>query len=222
MFWELLAKNPFGSLREHMKKTQICVDKTKDMFKALFDGNKEQVKILAKEISKVEHECDIIKQNIHIMVSQSVFLPIEKRDLLEVISYMDDIADSAEDLGVLLTMRWMEMPLELKDSFQELLNKTYDVVDESAKVIFAIDRLLEAGFSGPDAEEVLQLINVVDKLEHEADKAQDQFGKKLFALENQFSAASLIMWIKIVDKVRHLSNSSEKMTSHIRLMLVIQ
>lgn len=222
MLWNLISKNPFAYLKAHMQKTQTCVAKTKCLFEALFQGDKERVTELAKEISQLEHDCDRIKQDMRMQVAKSIFLPIERRDLLQVLSNMDSIADSAEDVGVLLTMRWMEMPLLLRPSFEQFLLCTIEVVDESAKVIFALDRLLEAGFSGPDAEEVLSRIDSIDRLEHLADKAQDQFGKKLFEHEQEFSPAAIVMWIKIIDKVAKISDSAEKMMSHIRLVLEVK
>jgi predicted phosphate transport protein (TIGR00153 family) len=138
---------------------------------------------------------------------------------LQVLSNMESIADSAEDVGVLLTMRWMVLPEVLRSNFELFLSRTIAVVSESATVIFALDRLLEAGFSGPDAEEVMNRIDHIERLEHEADKAQDQFGKRLFEHEEEFSAAALIMWIKIAEKVGQISNSSERMMNNIRLML---
>lgn len=219
MLWNLISKNPFASLKQHMEKTQLCVQKTRDIFTALFNNEKDKVTQLAKEISVLEHECDLIKQSVRMQVAKSIFLPIERRDLLQVLSNMDAIADSAEDVGVLLTMRWMEMPVPLREYFEEFLKCTLEVVDESAKVIFALDRLLEAGFSGPDADEVIRRIDHVDRLEHEADKAQDKLGKRLFELEHEFSPAGIIMWIKIIERVGKLANRAEKMMSHIRLML---
>lgn len=222
MLWNLISKNPFGSLKRHMEKTLVCIEKTKEIFQAVFAGDKERVSILAKEISQAEHECDLIKRELRTEVSQSIFLPIDRRDLLQVLSNMDSIADSAEDLGVLLTMRWMVLPESLRPYFDVFLEKTFTVVHESATVIFALDRLLEAGFSGPDAEEVMGRIDHIDRLEHKADKAQDQLGKKLFEHENEFEAASLIMWIKIIERVGKLSDCSERMMNHIRLMLSAQ
>lgn len=222
MLWNLISKNPFAFLKEHMHKTVSCVQKTKCIFEALFEGDKERVLNLAKEISQLEHDCDRIKQELRLQVAKSIFLPIERRDLLQVLSNMDSIADSAEDVGVLLTMRWMEMPIELRPNFNMFLGRTIEVVEESAKVIFALDRLLEAGFSGPDAEEVLGRIDYIDRLEHQADKAQDQLGKKLFEHENEFNAAAIIMWIKIIDKVSKISDCSERMMNHIRLMLAVK
>lgn len=202
-----------------MEKTQLCVLKVKEIFEALFDGNKDRVKQLAKEISVLEHDCDRIKQDLRMRVAKSIIMPIERRDLLQVLANMDSVADSAEDVGVLLTMRWMIMPDALQKNFGSFLNKTIEVVDESAQVVFSLDRLLEAGFSGPDGEEVLNRISHIDRLEHEADKAQDQLGKRLFELENELSPAALIMWIKIIERVGKLSDSCERMMSHIRLMI---
>lgn len=219
MLWNLITKNPFGLVRNHMEKTQSCVQKTKDIFEAVFAGDKEKVLLLAREISKIEHECDLIKRELRSQVAKSIFLPIDRRDLLQVLSNMDSIANSAEDVGVLLTMRWMTMPESLRPSFELFLNRAIEVVMESATVIFALDRLLEAGFSGPDAEEVMSRIDYIDRLEHEADKAQDQLGKKLFEIEDQLSPAALIMWIKIIERVGRLSDSAERMMDHIRLML---
>lgn len=222
MLWNLISKNPFASLKDHMQKTQLCVQKTKCIFEALFAEDKDNVLQLAKEISQLEHECDGIKQELRVQVAKSIFLPIDRRDLLQTLSNMDAIADSAEDVGVLLTMRWMHMPAELRPNFFEFLSCTINVVEESAKVIFALDLLLEAGFSGPDADEVLQRIDHVDRLEHLADKAQDQLGKRLFEHEKEFSPAAIIMWIKIIDKVAKISDSAERMMSHIRLMLAVK
>lgn len=205
-----------------MEKTEKCVKKTRAIFDALFAENVEEVTRLAKEISQLEHEADHIKQELREQVSHSIFLPIERRDLLHVLSSMDDIADAAEDLGVLLTMRWMTLPDSLKPLFNTFLDGTIEVVNESAKVIFALDRLLEAGFSGPDAEEVIKRINHIDRLEHLADKAQDQLGKQFFEHEDELKPAALIMWVKIFDKVSALSNCSERMMSHIRLMLSVK
>ena len=219
MLWDLITKNPFGLVKNHMEKTQVCVAKIKDIFAAVFAGDKARVLALAKEISKIEHECDLLKREIRSQVAKSIFLPIDRRDLLHMLSHMDTIADSAEDVGVLLTMRWMAIPKTLRPSFDIFLNRTIDVVNESATVIFALDRLLEAGFSGPDAEEVISRIDYIDRLEHEVDKTQDQLGKRLFEHENMLSPAALVMWIKIIERIGRLSNCSERMVNHIRLML---
>ncbi len=219
MLWSLFAKNPFRALQDLMKQVLVCVDKTEQLFKALKAGDQEQIRKLAKEISKIEHDCDILKQDLRTQISKSVFLPVDRRDLIHVLSHMDAIADECEDLGVLLTLREMSVPDFAKDSLEELMSSAILTVRKADEVIRALDRLLETGFAGPDAIEILKKIDEIDHQEHLADKAQDKFGKALFQHEDEIKPAALFMWNKIANKIGDLANSSERMASHIRLML---
>ncbi len=219
MSWKLFVKNPFRLLQEHMKRTKECVNKIHDLFDALFAKDKDRVAAIAKDISRIEHECDEIKKEIRQQLVNSVFLPIERRDLLQILFSIDLLADYSEDIGVLLTMRWMELPDSLVDHFRELLARCFRVVEESCRVVEAFERLLDTGFTGPDADDVLARIDEIARLEHLADKAQDIFGKALFVHEDEMKPAALLMWMKISNKVGDLANGSERMVNHLRVML---
>lgn len=217
--FNLFAKNPFTPLKEHMKKTLECVEATRPLFEALWAGDKEGVTRAAKVVSRLEHEADVIKHEIRSRLHSSVFLPVDRRDVLALLSSMDAIADQAEDIGVLLTLRWMELPEPLKAPFEELRDRVYQVVERSGDVIEGIDSLLESGFSGPDANALITMVDEVGRLEHEADKAQDYFGKQLFLHEDDMKPAALFMWVKIANKVGDMANAAERMVNQTRLML---
>lgn len=219
MLWNLFAKNPFRLLQDLMKQVLLCTQKTEDLFAALLAGDQAKVAEIAKEISKIEHHCDGLKQELRAQISKSVFLPVDRRDLLHVLSHMDALADICEDLGVLLTLRKMELPAQMRQSFEEFLSRSLHVVKESNNVIKSLDRLLETGFAGPDALEIIKKIDEIDHLEHLADKAQDQFGKSLFLMEDELKPAALFMWNKIANKIGDLANSAERMVNYVRLML---
>lgn len=219
MLWNLFAKNPFRALQDLMKQVLLCTQKTEELFAALLAGDQTKVAEIAKEISRIEHVCDGLKQELRAQISKSVFLPVDRRDLLHVLSHMDTLADICEDLGVLLTLRKMELPAQMRQSFEELLSRSLHVVKESNNVIKSLDRLLETGFAGPDALEIIKKIDEIDHLEHLADKAQDQFGKSLFLMEDELKPAALFMWNKIANKVGDLANSAERMVNYVRLML---
>ncbi len=220
----LFGKNPFTPLREHMKKTLECVEATDDLFEALYAENAEGVKEAAVRISRLEHEADEVKREIRGRLSKSMFLPVDRRDVLETLRGMDAIADNAEDIGVLLTLRNME-PFpndDMRESFNILRQRVFVVVEKAAGVIDAIDQLVESGFSGPNVDKVLEAVEEVGRLEHEADKAQDQFGKLLFIHEDDFKPAALFMWIKIANKVGDIANAAERMCNQTRIMLAGQ
>ena len=220
----LFGKNPFTPLRQHMKKALECVEATDELFDALFASDGAKVKDAARKISILEHEADEIKREIRSRLSKSMFLPVDRRDVLEALRGMDAIADNAEDIGVLLTLRSME-PFpnnDLLEAFSELRRRVFVVVDKSASVIDAFDALVESGFAHSNVEALLEVVDEVGRLEHEADKAQDKFGKLLFVHEDEFKPAALFMWIKIANKVGDIANAAERMCNQTRIMLAGQ
>lgn len=215
----LFAKNPFTSLKTHMNKSLECVEETKVLFAALEKQDHKAVLESAKNISTLEHEADVIKHEIRSQLTSSVFLPVDRRDVLSLLAKLDAIADLSEDIGVLLTMRQMDLPAPLWAEFRNFYNSIYPVVDLAADVIASLDGLLESGFSGPNVESVLAMVDEVGRLEHEADKMQDIFGKGLFHYEDDMKPAALYMWIKIANKVGDIANAAEGMANKLRIML---
>ena len=71
---KLFSQNPFRSLHDHMEKTMECVEKVEKLFEALFLGDKDLVHSLSREISALEHDCDIIKQEIRAHLRKSALL----------------------------------------------------------------------------------------------------------------------------------------------------
>ncbi|MEM7588849.1 MAG: TIGR00153 family protein, partial [Myxococcota bacterium] len=181
--------------------------------------DKNQVQQVVKEISQLEHECDRMTQKLRFRLTQSVFLPVERRDLFGLLHHMDDIADAAEDIGVLLSLRWMELPQQMQECFRDFLESVLQTVQESKNVVDALEELFESGFSGPESKAVLDQIDAIAKLEHQADKRQEVFGRELFVFEDELKPAALFMWLKIGAKIGDLANCSEQMVGHVRFML---
>lgn len=216
---KLFTRNPFGALKQHMDKAAECAFTTRELFEALFAQDKPRVRKLAKRISQLEHECDKITQGIRSTLTQSVLLPVERRDLFRLLHDMDNIADAAEDVGVLLTLRWMELPEKLQGPFLQLVEQALQTVREACRVIGELDHLLEVGFSGPEAKMVMDQIDAINVLEHKTDKAQDAFGRQLFAHEDTMKPAALFMWFKIAGTVSELADYAAHTAGHIRFML---
>ncbi len=219
-FSKLFASSPFGPIQEHQHKVQECVELALPMMEACLEGDHLRVKDLAKQISILEHEADTIKNHVRDHLPHSLFMAVSRGDILNVLAAQDSIADCAEDLGVLLTMRVMEpLPQEMADLLRQLLNSCQEVVLASTVVVDRLDRLVDSSFAGPEAQNVLALIDDVDRKEHEADKIQDRLAKHFFAHEDEFKPAAIFLWMKIFNKVGDLANYAEKMTHRIRLFV---
>lgn len=216
----LFARSPFGPMQEHQHKVQECAELVPEVIEACLSQDHERLRTLVREVSRREHEADEIKNRVRDQVPRSLFMPVSRGDLLQVLSAQDAIADNAEDLGVLISMRKMEpLPSEVAELLLELVHKCLQVVRQSTEVVDQLGTLVHTSFSGPEAQKVLALIDEVDREEHAADKIQDQLAKTFFRNEDAFKPAAIYLWMKIFNKVGDLANFAEKMTHRVRLFM---
>ena len=215
----LFAESPFGPLRELGVKVRACTAAVPELFEVFFEGDYEAVHAKAEEISHLEHEADVAKDKVRDKLPKTIFLPVDRRDLLDVIAILDAVADSAEDVAILFTLRKMEPHEELVAPLKKLLRRVMAVVDQTVAVLEQLDVLVEAGFEGPEAVRLKEMIDELNRLEHEADIVQDDLARKLFALEDEIKPGSLFLWNKILNKVGDIANTAEKMGNRLRLFI---
>jgi predicted phosphate transport protein (TIGR00153 family) len=218
----LFGKSPFAPLQTHMNKVASCIDKLAKVLEALPKTEMEKIERLVGELSHLEHEADLTKNDIRNHLPRSLFLPIDRSHFLDILSIQDTIADKAEDIGVLLTLR----PLERCDDFitdlQFLFKKNSDVFWNAKQIIAEIDELLEASFGGIEAEKVKAMVEQTAYQEHEADTVQRAFLKRLFARGDALSAPSFYLWLKLIEEIGALSQLSEKLANRIRMVLELK
>ena len=89
----------------------------------------------------------------------------------------------------------------------------------SPRALDELDTLVSATFAGPDAKRVIEMMDELDRMEHEADKVGDKLAKTFFAHEDEFKPAAIFLWMKIFNKIGDLANYSEQMIGRIRLFM---
>ncbi len=94
-FLNLFGRSPFTPLQSHMQNVADCVHQLMDLFEALENKNFERVEKIANAISEHEHIADITKNDIRNHLPKSLFVPIDRSQLLEILGILDGIADRA-------------------------------------------------------------------------------------------------------------------------------
>lgn len=215
----LFGRSPFAPLKSHMQKVVACVHCLPELFEALKKKEYDKVEKINKKISKLEHSADLTKNDIRNHLPKSLFMPIERRDLLEILKLQDSIADSAEDVGVLTTLKQLEMPKILEENFQEFLNKNLETFNEAEKVVNEIHDLLESSFGGVEADKVREMVDKVAHKEHEVDLIQRKLLKNLIQAEEEMTYTTFSLWMRIFETIASISNLSEKLAYRIRMTL---
>lgn len=214
--FQLFAKSPLGPMGEHMTKVKECVDKVPIMFEALCNDEHDRVKEIAKEIWALEHEADEIKTKIRDNIPRNIFLPMDKKDFLSILSAQDEIADTAEDLGYILTMRQTTVPDEIKPELNTLLDSVSKVTELATNIVAKLGNLEASAFGGHEAVNVLKMVDDLGLAEWESDKFQYKLSKKLFEIEEQESPVAIFIWTRIIITIGQIANHSEKLGKMIR------
>ena len=218
----LFARSPFAPLQTHMEKVHECIHLLNTLFKALKEKNYTGLQDTATLISDVEHQADIMKSNIRNNLPSNLFLSIDRNTFLEILQLQDAIADKAEDIAVLLTIRAIEIPNALKEPYERFLAKNIQCFDESRKIIQELHELLESSFGGVEAEKVKEMCDEVAFLEHEADLIQRELLACLYRSEETISYGVFGLWDKIFEATGAISNISEKLADCIRMTLDVK
>jgi len=216
---QLFSKSPFGPLQEHLKKVGDCVQLVRPLFQALLDGDDDSLRSTAKQISKLEHSADEIKNEIRDNLPRSIFMPVNRSDFLNLLSQQDSIADTVEDIAFLLTVRKTNCPELWRESLFSYVDKCVNVFKGTSEIYESIDSLLQAGMSGPEASLVLEKINDIGMKEWEVDKTQFEMLSAMFAIEDEMKPADLFWWSKIFKELGDIGNYSERSVNSIRMMI---
>ena len=218
----LFGRSPFAPLQSHMEVVGFCVHKLFDLFDALEKKEYDRLEKIAEEISKLEHDADLIKNDIRNHLPKSLFLAIDRDNLLEILSIQDSIADKAEDAAVLMTLKPLELLPIFKNEFKLFLHKNIETFDEAKLIIKELHELVESSFGGIEAEKVRSMVNEVAFREHEVDIIQRQLLKSLFKAENDLTYITFHQWQRLFESIASISNYSENLAYRIRMTLELK
>lgn len=218
----LFGRSPFAPLQSHMESVSSCVHKLPQLFEALEKGDEKQVEQIATQISEFEHNADLIKNNIRNHLPKSIFLPIDRSNLLDILSLQDRIADKAEDTAVLCTLKVIHLLPAFKDDFKLFLKKNIDTFDGVFLIIKELTELVESSFGGIEAEKVRTMVDDVAYKEHETDLIQRQLLKNLFKAEDLMTYTTFFQWQRIFECIASISNLSESLAYRVRMTLELK
>ena len=215
----MFSKSPFKPLGSHMDKVRACVDQIDPLFKSLGKGDYAEVAQISELIVKLEHEADMIKDDIRTHMRQTVFLPVDKKDFMHLLSAQDDIADAVEDLAVLLRIKNLDTPDKIKAPLADLVEHVIKTAYEGCNLILELEALLESSFGGAEAEKVEKATKDLGTLEWEADRKQFQLAQQLFSLGSQIDASDLLLWNEVIKKLGAVADKTEQIGKTLRIFL---
>ena len=215
----LLRGSPFKPIQEHMRVVFSCVCLIPPLFDAVYREDGEQLIDFANQIKETETKADKLKSTFRLNMPKSLFLPVDRKDLLSLIGDQDKIADSAEDIAKIFLFRDMVVPEGIKDLLDELLEGTMEITAAARQMIEQLDELLEVGFAGRELEKVNVMIAGVRRSEHNIDDIVHRIQRRLFTIEKDLDPVTAMFWYRIIDQVGSISDQAENLADRLLLFL---
>jgi hypothetical protein len=217
--------SPFERLQRHLDEVMKCVDMMEPILEASLKGDGAEVKRLAQEIFLQEHEADKVKIELRDSLPRSVYMPVNRSDMLDFLKRQDGLADKAEDLAMVLAIRPLRLPEgddgdNVATQLREMAGFAIESAHKIAEIVRRFEDLREAGFKGPIAQEIRERCDEVNLLEHKADKRQFKLLSVLLSEENNAQDfIDIYIQLQVISAFGKLANHAESMGDTLRLMV---
>ncbi len=215
----LIGSSPFKPIQAQMRLVDECVSEVPALFDAVIEKNEQALKDQAAKIAAKEKEANELKHNMRAHMPKSLFMPVDRNDLLGMLEMQDAIANTSKHIAGLLTERDMDVPEGMADSLKAFVMACVETCNHSRKIVEELDELIESGFRGREADTVQTMVGKLNQLEADTDSKGYALKQQLFALEDQLSPVSVMMWYQILQWIGKLADEAEDVGEHVSLMV---
>lgn len=215
----MFGRSPIRPLEAHMSKVFVCVKKLDPFFEAVLNGDWVQVEILQKEIAHLEHDADNMKRDLRQHLPNSLFMPVSRSDLLELLNVQDRLANKAKDIAGLVLGRRMQFPEPIAGKFMKFLKRSIEASEQADKAIHELDELLETGFSGNEVKLVDNMIAKLSVIENDTDEKQIQLRQILFSLEQDLPPVDVVFLYKIIEWTGELADQAREIGDRLQILV---
>ena len=215
----IFGRSPITSIQEHLSVAHQCATQLEPLFQAAFKENWDEVSNLQQTITKLENKADKIKKQVRLSLPASLFLPVPRNDLLEIITIQDKVANRAKDIAGIVLGRRMLFPITIQSDFIAFITLSIAASEQALRAVDELDNLLEAGFRGREVVLVEQLIEKLSQIETETDKDQVLIRQKMLNIEDDLKPINAIFIYKIIDWIGDVADRASRVGNHLLLLL---
>ena len=96
--YKILGRSPIKPMQQHMGEVVTCVKLLEGFFNASNSGDWQQASNVYDAICNSERQADELKKQIRLHLPNSLFMPMPRTDLLDLVTTQDRIANGAREL----------------------------------------------------------------------------------------------------------------------------
>ena len=215
----IFGSSPVQPLEKHIDIVYRCAKQLRGFFRASVTGDWDTAGKARDEIEKLEHQADDLKKEIRLHLPKSLFMPVPREDLLELLLVQDKIANRTKDVSGLVLGRKMQIPGPIAEQFLEFVDRNIDAAKQARKSVRELDELFTAGFRGAEVELVSGLIEELDKIETDTDDKQQELRAALFEIETTLNPVDAVFTYQVIELTGEIADMAERVGRRLELLL---
>lgn len=215
----LFGSSPVMPLEQHVNLAYRCTKELTGFFEAVIEGDWDKATEIRKTIAALEHEADNLKKEIRLHLPKSLFMPVPREDLLELLLVQDKMANLTKDVSGLVLGRRMVIPGELAEEFVAFVQRNIDAAKQARKSVRELDELFTSGFRGAEVTLVTSLIEQLDRIESETDDMQASLRRAVFKIEKDMPPVDVIFLYRVIELTGEIANMAERVGRRLELLL---
>ncbi len=206
-------------LEKHVDIAYQCTKQLSGFFKSAIAGNWDKASEYRDVIERLEHEADDLKKEIRMHLPKSLFMPVPRQDLLELLLVQDKMANRTKDVSGVVMGRKMQIPAPIAEDFLTFVNRNVDAAKLARKSVRELHELFTSGFRGAEASLVESLIEDLDKIETETDNLQFDLRGALFEIEDSLDPVSVVFLYQVIELTGEIADMAERVGRRLELLL---
>lgn len=215
----VFGRSPIGPLEEHMGKVHACVQQLIPFFEATLVQRWEKVETIKQKVAQLENEADAVKRDLRIHLPKSLFMPVARSDLLELLSVQDRLANKAKDIAGVVFGRRMVFPDVMSDSYAEFLKRCVQASQQANAAIHELYEVLETSFSGNEIKLVEGMIAHLWHIERDTDSMQVHLRQQVFELEAKLAPVDVVFLYKVIEWTGDLANYAQDIGDRLQILM---
>jgi len=219
MLANIFGSSPVQPLEKHIEIAYRCAKQLHAFFKATISGDWVAAADARDRIEALEHEADNLKKEIRLNLPKSLFMPVPRQDLLELLLVQDKIANRTKDVSGLVIGRKMQIPAPIAGRFLDFVDRNIDAAKQARKSVRELDELFTAGFRGAEVDLVEQLIEELDRIETDTDDKQAELRGALFEIEKSLDPVDAVFMYQVIELTGEIADMAERVGRRLELLL---
>ena len=219
MLANIFGTSPVRPLERHMDIVYRCAKKLRPFINAVIKRDLKRMAEVRSQIEALEHEADDLKKDIRLNMPKSLFMPVPREDLLELLLVQDKIANRTKDVSGVIMGRKMKIPKQISAKFLEFVDSNVEAAKQARKSVRELDELFTAGFKGAEVALVAGLIEELDQIETKTDEQQTIIRSALFEIEKTLDPVDAMFLYEVIEITGEIADMAERVGRRLELLL---